>query len=98
MAVVAKTGVIHGTVKSLVTVQGSVVPRGSVTGRVMQPLMVSGDNDMYNGPYHVEPTFDEQTLATKNKTLYNNVTVNAIRVERLSNDHGTTVYIGVKGD
>ena len=61
-------------------------------------VLVGGSGEIYNGPYTVEPTFGRQSLATKNKTLYNDVTVNAIRVERVSNTHGTTVYIGTKGD
>lgn len=61
-------------------------------------VTVASDGSLYEGPYLVEPTFDSQTLATKNKTMYADVTVNAIRVERVSNTHGTTVYIGTKGD
>lgn len=52
----------------------------------------------YEGSYIVDPAFETQTLHTKEKVLYNDVTVNAIRVERTSNAHGTTVYIGTKGD
>lgn len=52
----------------------------------------------YEGEYVVEPSFSPQTLPTKEKVLAEDVTVNAIRVERVSNAHGTTVYIGTKGD
>lgn len=60
------------------------------------PVYVGGE--LYEGSYDVEPTFSAQELPTKGKILLDNVTVNAIRVERVSNTHGTTVYIGMKGD
>ena len=92
-------GSIKGTVQAGGSVRGSIASRGTVIGTVQRPLILSaGDGDVYNGPYVVDPTFDDQTLTTKNKTLYNDVTVKSIRVERMSNEHGTTVYIGVKGD
>lgn len=64
----------------------------------VKEVLIGGSGEIYDGPYTVEPTFGKQMLETKNKTLYNDVTVNAIRVERVSNTHGTTVYIGTKGD
>lgn len=54
---------------------------------------ISGD--IYKGTYIVDPSFDEQTFETKNKTMLNDMTVNAIEVSRVSNiQGGTTVYIG----
>lgn len=51
--------------------------------------------DMYEGPYHVIPTFDDQELLTKDKTMREDVTVEPIPVSRTSNPAGgTTVYIG----
>lgn len=51
--------------------------------------------DIYEGEYEVDPSFDQQTLLTKNKTLENNVTVNPIMVSRTTNlSGGYTVYIG----
>ena len=48
----------------------------------------------YTGEYTVEPNFETQELETQNKVLRQNVFVNPIRVERVSNPYGTTVYIG----
>lgn len=53
------------------------------------------DTEVYRGAYSVEPDFTEQVLATKNKMLIDDVTVNAIEVQRVSNTSGgKTVYIG----
>ena len=61
-------------------------------------VTVSSDGTLYEGPYAVEPVFKKQVLPTKNKTMAADLTVNAIRVERVDNAYGTTVYIGTKGD
>lgn len=54
-----------------------------------------GDVEVYGGAYTVEPDFTEQVLATKNKMLIDDVTVNAIEIQRVSNaSGGKTVYIG----
>lgn len=49
----------------------------------------------YEGEYTVKPDFAVQTLPTTDKTLRDDVTVEAIEVSRVSNQAGgTTVYIG----
>ncbi len=51
--------------------------------------------DIYDGEYIVDPSFEQQTLETRNKTLTDDVTVNAIMVSRTTNTSGGyTVYIG----
>lgn len=53
------------------------------------------DADVYEGQYTVTPSFEIQTLQTKNKVLTNDIAVNAIEVSRVSNlQGGKTVYIG----
>lgn len=55
----------------------------------------ASDVDIYNGSYIVDPEFEAQTLATKNKKMIDDVVVNAIEVQRVSNAAGgRTVYIG----
>lgn len=62
-------------------------------GSAIQVTYLTGD--IYEGEYVVDPSFDEQTLLTKNKTLEDNVTVNPIMVSRTTNiGGGYTVYIG----
>lgn len=49
----------------------------------------------YDGPYSVEPRKIQQTLATKNKSMSNDVTVNDIYYSEVSNiTGGITCYIG----
>ena len=51
--------------------------------------------DLYNGPYVVEPDWEAQTLATRDKTMADNVTIEGIYVARVANSAGgKTVYIG----
>ncbi len=61
------------------------------TAIVVRPLT----GDIYDGEYIVDPSFEQQILATRNKTLTDDVTVNAIMVSRTTNaSGGYTVYIG----
>lgn len=49
----------------------------------------------YDGPYTVTPDFETQELATKDKLLKENVTVDPIAVARVENPAGgKTIFIG----
>jgi hypothetical protein len=49
----------------------------------------------YDGPYTVMPSFETQELATKDKILKDNVTVDPIAVARVENPSGgKTIFIG----
>lgn len=49
----------------------------------------------YDGDYSATPSFSEQTIATKNKVMLDDFTVEAIPIFTSSNTSGgTTVYIG----
>lgn len=51
--------------------------------------------DIYEGPYIVNPKFEEQKLATRNRLLQDDVTVLEIEVEKVTNlGGGYTVTIG----
>ena len=54
-----------------------------------------GDLPAYTGAYDVDPKFTAQKLATNGKKMRDDVTVEAIEVQRVSNTSGgRTVYIG----
>ena len=54
-----------------------------------------GDSPAYTGTYNVDPKFTAQKLATNGKKMLDDVTVEAIEVQRVSNTSGgRTVYIG----
>lgn len=48
----------------------------------------------YDGSYEVEPRKVAQTLETMNKSMSDNVVVNAIHYAETSNPYGDTVIIG----
>lgn len=49
----------------------------------------------YDGPYTVTPDFETHALATKDRLLKDNVTVDPIAVARVENPSGgKTIYIG----
>lgn len=49
----------------------------------------------YDGPYTVTPNFETQELATKDRLLKDNVTVEPIAVARVENPSGgKTIFIG----
>lgn len=49
----------------------------------------------YDGPYTVTPDFETQELATKDRLLKDNVTVDPIAVARVENPAGgKTIFIG----
>ena len=53
------------------------------------------DLPAYTGAYDVDPKFTAQKLETKGKKMLDDVTVEAIEVQRVSNTSGgKTVYIG----
>jgi hypothetical protein len=51
-------------------------------------------HDYYNGAYTVTPKTTAQTLETADKVMRADVDVKAIPTYEVSNDKGTTVYIG----
>lgn len=54
-----------------------------------------GGGEPYDGPYTVTPDFEAQKLATKDKLLKDNVTVDPIAVARVENPAGgKTIFIG----
>ena len=58
-------------------------------------IVPTGDLPAYTGSYNVDPKFTAQKLATNGKKMRDDVTVEAIEVQRVSNTSGgRTVYIG----
>lgn len=64
---------------------------GIITERIIQ-----GDTQIYKGDYIVTPKVSKQYLATKQKFMTDNVTVNEIPLYETDNQKGTTIYIGDK--
>ena len=87
--------IISGSLSSVnKKMSGSLSSSGKISGQVNVPERM--DSDVYTGNYIVDPRFETQTLETKNKLMYDNVTINEIAVSRVSNPQGgNTIWIGV---
>ena len=57
-------------------------------------VVYSSAGDPYTGSYTITPKVDEQTMATRNKLMQDNVTIKAIPYYETDNNLGTTIYIG----
>lgn len=54
-----------------------------------------GDYEFFDGPYKVKPTFENQTLQTKNMAMKDDVEIKPISITKVSNQSGgNTVIIG----
>lgn len=83
---IGDTVVLDGDLSLIIPVDGE---SGIVT------KVIGHDLPTYTGVTEVDPDFDGVTLQTANKVLVNNITVNPIKVESVSNlSGGRTVYIG----
>jgi hypothetical protein len=57
--------------------------------------VINLEGDIFDGSYIYTPKFIQQIIETRNKTLKDNITLEAIEVARVSNTSGgKTVYIG----
>lgn len=64
---------------------------GTLTERI-----IHGEENIYQGEYEVTPKVTEQSLATKQKFMEKDVTIHQIPTFEVSNENGTTFYIGEK--
>lgn len=74
---------------------GIINPVVSVQAEYYVPVRSYDTIEYYDGSYEVNPDFNGTTLQTAGKAMRNNVNVNPIQVENVSNPQGgRTVYIG----
>ena len=68
---------------------------GSLTGCLSLPEAIPSPE--YEGPYHVIPkAWQEQTLATRQKLMTDDVTVEEVPYAEVSNTDGTTCIIATE--
>ena len=88
-------GQIVGTLTGLVNISGTLSALHTIEGELSNAGVIYRPVPEYEGEYIVDPSFDEQILETKDKKMTDDVTVNAIMVNTVSNPAGgNTVYIG----
>lgn len=74
-------------------IYAEIVPPRIVNAEVYKATAPGGEP--YDGSYNVTPEFSAQTLATRGKSMRDDVTVEAITVSRTENAAGgKTIYIG----
>lgn len=57
--------------------------------------LFKGNYEPYTGQYSISPDFEGITISTANKYLYNDISIEPIQVESVSNiSGGRTVFIG----
>ena len=70
------------------------VKQNFVSMKVEKTSFIAIGGNMYDGSYEIIPTIEGQTLATKHKTMQDDLTVKAIPRYDVSNSvGGTTIYI-----
>lgn len=85
-------GTLTGRLSATGGLTGRLTSASSVTGTITR---FDGGYTPYTGAYDVDPDFDGTVLATTNRYMTDDVTVNPIQVESVSNPAGgRTVYIG----
>ena len=84
---------IKGTLADLEKITARVFDRQTLKGSITLPKSLAGDP--YGGPYEVTPSAESDiVLATKKKSMLDDVTVFKIPYYETSNESGYTVYIG----
>ena len=83
------------------SLSGTLSQSGKLSGTLTSGNKLSGSlvitskpiDEIYQGEATVIPSVDEQTLSTKNKTLYQDVVVAKIPTYETSNEFGTSFII-----
>lgn len=72
-----------------------ILPQTSLGVKVGGEFYKVGDYEFYKGDYEVKPSFENQTLKTKNFAMEKDVNVKPISVTKVSNTSGgNTIIIG----
>ena len=92
---------IDGTISIVSNISGELSTPGSIDGTASATSSVDGvvsipeiaEHEKYDGSYTITPSFEAQVLATRNKTMRNDLTVSSIQTYETSNPYGTTFII-----
>lgn len=70
-------------------------PDSALDAALPGTLVITVERETYDGPYEITPKVESQTMATKGKSMAENVTIKSIPYFDVSNNAGgSTVYIG----
>lgn len=82
------------------TLSGILQTESSVSGKLTAEIEIKGSlvlpigYEDYAGPYSVKPKTEPQSLATADRYLAQDVTIDAIPYYEVSNQNGKTIIIG----
>ena len=83
---------IKGTLQTEINITGNLNTDTNLMGTI-----INGEGthrSYYAGSYKITPRTDSQTLETNNTIMTDNIEVNPIPYQEVSNQYGKTVYIG----
>lgn len=84
--------VVEGTIrKESAELSGNLTCELTTSGKVSIPDVIG--EDPFDGPYEVEPIFEDQVLETRSKTMVQDLRVLSIHTYETSNPYGTTFII-----
>lgn len=82
---------VGGRITAVGSLNGDMTAKGKMSGKVKsaetKPL------PEYEGEYVIDPKFEDITLETKKKSLYDDMTVKAITTLEVDNEQGGTTFI-----
>ena len=83
---------IKGTLQTEINITGILTPNTNLNGTI-----INGEGthkSYYSGSYEITPQTDSQTLETNNTIMTDDIEINPIPYQEVSNQYGKTVYIG----
>lgn len=83
---------ITGTLQTDINITGILTPNTNLSGTIINGEGTHKSN--YSGSYELTPQTEGQTIETKNKIMTDNIEINPIPYQEVSNQYGKTVYIG----
>lgn len=78
-------------------IRGNISVKNKIIGKLNQGIekVIIYDGEKYEGDYVITPQVNEQQeLETKNKIMIKNLTIKKVPFYEVSNEEGTTVFIG----
>lgn len=86
---------LYGTISPIGALSGKISSQGTLRGEVLisHTIYIHDRLPDYEGEYNVIPKVDEQILETKDKSMLDDVTIEAVPYQEVPNEHGITVSI-----
>jgi len=87
---------MNGVIETNDTLMGKITTNEEITATIDYVKVIPKKN--YEGPYTIKPSINQQVYDTNDKTMINDLTIQAIPYFETNNEYGKTVYIGKEED